>query len=62
MPIKKLQADPKYDNTLADIQILLNRSESFIVPKLNYLYGDQGFKFEEVDILGQKIKVTAKNG
>ena len=26
MPIKKLQADPKYDNTLADIQILLNSS------------------------------------
>ena len=45
-----------------DMVELLNRSESFIVPKLNYLYGDQGFKFEEADILGQKIKVTAKNG
>ena len=45
-----------------DMVELLNRSESFIVPKLNYLYGDQGFKFEEANILGQKIKVTAKNG
>ena len=45
-----------------DMVELLDRSESFIVPKLNYLYGDQGFEFEEADILGQKIKVTAKNG
>ena len=45
-----------------DMVELLDRSESFVVPKLNYLYGDQGFKFEEADILGQKIKVTAKNG
>jgi hypothetical protein len=45
-----------------DMVELLARSESFVVPKLNYLYGDQGFKFEEANILGQKIKVTAKNG
>ena len=45
-----------------DMVELLGRSESFVVPKLNYLYGDQGFKFEEANILGQKIKVTAKNG
>jgi hypothetical protein len=40
---------------------LLERRESYIVPELNYLYGDQGFTFEQADILGQKIKVTAKN-
>ena len=38
-----------------DMVELLGRSESFVVPKLNYLYGDQGFKFEEANILGQKI-------
>jgi len=41
---------------------LLEKKESFIVPQLNYLYGDQGFVFEEADITGQKIKVTARNG
>ena len=54
MPIKPLQADPEYDNTLAETQTLLNKSESFVVPKLKYLYGDQGFDFEEADYLGQK--------
>lgn len=43
-----------------DVKDLLNKNESFIVPKLNYLYRDQGFKFEEADILGQKIKVSAR--
>ena len=47
------------ENITADF---LRRKESFIVPQLNYLYGDQGFKFEEANILGQKIKVTARNG
>ena len=47
------------ENITADF---LRRKESVIVPQLNYLYGDQGFKFEEANILGQKIKVTARNG
>ena len=41
---------------------LLEKGESFIVPQLNYLYGDQGFTFDEADILGKEIKVTAANG
>ena len=45
-----------------DIKNLLQKNESFVVPKLNYLYNDQGFKFEESNILGQEIKVTARNG
>ncbi|MAJ57200.1 MAG: hypothetical protein CMI74_03935, partial [Candidatus Pelagibacter sp.] len=41
---------------------LLEKGESFIVPQLNYLYGEQGFTFDEADILGKEIKVTAANG
>jgi uncharacterized short protein YbdD (DUF466 family) len=40
---------------------LMTRTEEFVVPQMNYLYNDQGFKFEETGLLN-KMKVTSKSG
>ena len=40
---------------------LMTYEEEFVVPKLNYEYGDQGFTFEESGPLGDSMIVTANN-
>ena len=41
---------------------LMTYEEEFVVPKLNYEYGDQGFTFEESSPFGDAMTVTADNG
>jgi len=41
---------------------LINKTEEFVVPELEYQFGDLGFKFEESGALGDYVKVTAPNG
>lgn len=41
---------------------LINREEEFVVPELEYQFGDLGFKFEESGAMGDYVKVTAPNG
>lgn len=40
---------------------LMSFEEEFVVPKLNYEYGDQGFVFEETGAFGDYMTVTADN-
>jgi len=41
---------------------LIDQEEEFVVPQLNYKFGDLGFKFEEAGATGDWMKVTAPNG
>jgi len=41
---------------------LMTYEEEFVVPQLNYEYGNQGFIFEESGAFGDSMKVTAENG
>jgi hypothetical protein len=41
---------------------LINKNEEFVVPKMNYQFGDIGFKFEESGMTGDWMKATAPNG
>jgi len=41
---------------------LINREEEYVVPELEYQFGDLGFKFEESGATGDFVKVTAPNG
>jgi len=41
---------------------LIGRTEEYVVPELNYKYGDQGFVFEEADAFGDEMVVRAANG
>jgi len=41
---------------------LINREEEYVVPELEYQFGDLGFKFEESGATGDFVKVTASNG
>lgn len=41
---------------------LINNSEEYVVPQLNYQFGDLGFKFEESGATGDWMIVTAPNG
>ena len=40
---------------------LTSQSEESVVPELEYLYGDKGFKFEQTGF-GDYVKITAPNG
>jgi hypothetical protein len=40
---------------------LINKEEEYVVPELEYQFGDLGFKFEQSGI-GDNVKVTAPNG
>lgn len=40
---------------------LIDKEEEYVVPELQYQFGDLGFKFEESGI-GDNVKVTAPNG
>lgn len=40
---------------------LINYEQDYIVPELEYQFGDLGFKFEESGIIGDYVKVTAPN-
>jgi glutaredoxin len=40
---------------------LINQVEEFVVPKLEYQFGDLGFEFEKSGALGDYVKVTAPN-
>lgn len=41
---------------------LINKEEEYVVPELEYQFGDLGFKFEESGATGDFVKVTAPNG
>jgi len=41
---------------------LINKTESFVVPKLQYQFGDLGFKFEEARAGRDYVKAIAPNG
>jgi hypothetical protein len=41
---------------------LIKKEEEFVVPELEYQFGDLGFKFEESGATGDYVKVTAPNG
>jgi hypothetical protein len=41
---------------------LVNGTEEYAVPKLNYQFGDLGFKFEESGATGDWVTITAPNG
>lgn len=41
---------------------LINKNEEFVVPKMNYQFGDIGFKFEESGATGDYMTATAPNG
>ena len=41
---------------------LINKNEEFVVPKMNYQFGDLGFKFEESGMTGDWMTATAPNG
>lgn len=66
---KQLNIKPKVEdsqylkNRLATINTdLINREEEYVVPELQYQFGDLGFKFEESGATGDWVKVTAPNG
>ena len=51
------------DTAKADVKPeLIARTEEYVVPELNYKYGDQGFVFEEADAFGDEMVVRAANG
>ena len=41
---------------------LINSNEEYVVPQMNYQFGDLGFKFEESGATGDWMKATAPNG
>ena len=41
---------------------LINKNEEFVVPKMNYQFGDLGFKFNESGATGDWMTATAPNG
>jgi hypothetical protein len=41
---------------------LINETEEFVVPQMNYQFGDLGFKFEKSGITGDYMVATAPNG
>lgn len=41
---------------------LINKNEEFVVPKMNYQFGDLGFKFDESGATGDWMTATAPNG
>ena len=41
---------------------VIAQTEEYVVPELNYKYGDQGFVFEEADAFGDEMIVKAANG
>ena len=41
---------------------LINNNEEYVVPELNYKFGDLGFKFEESGATGDYMKVTSPDG
>jgi hypothetical protein len=41
---------------------LINKNEEFVVPKMNYQFGDLGFRFEESGATGDWMTATAPNG
>ncbi len=66
---KQLSIKPKVEesqylkNRLSTINTeLINREEEYVVPELEYQFGDLGFKFEESGATGDYVKVTAPNG
>ena len=66
---KQLNIKPKVEESqylkdrLSSINTdLINREEEYVVPELEYQFGDLGFKFEESGATGDFVKVTAPNG
>jgi hypothetical protein len=66
---KQLNIKPKADESqylkdrLSTIDTeLINKTESFVVPKLQYQFGDLGFKFEEARAGRDYVKAIAPNG
>ena len=66
---KQLNINPKVEESkylkdrLATVNTeLINREEEYVVPELEYQFGDLGFKFEESGATGDYVKVTAPNG
>jgi hypothetical protein len=41
---------------------LINKEEEYVVPELEYQFGDLGFKFEESGAMGDYVKVTSPDG
>jgi hypothetical protein len=41
---------------------LINKTQEYVVPEMEYQFGDLGFKFEETGAMGDYMKVTAPNG
>ena len=60
---EKLSADfDPFENALTEVNAeLIDGTEEYAVPKLNYLFGDYGFTFEETGV-GDALTVTARNG
>ena len=53
---------PETEGTESITPELMTYEEEFVVPQLNYEYGNQGFIFEESGAFGDSMKVTAENG
>jgi hypothetical protein len=64
LKIKPKPAESQYLNDrLASINTsLINKTEEYVVPEMEYQFGDLGFKFEETGAMGDYMKVTAPNG
>jgi hypothetical protein len=41
---------------------LMRKNEEFVVPELRYRLEPMGFKFDEANIIGNTVKITAPNG
>ena len=56
------EPDRIFNNSLKAVdEDLMNTSEDFVVPELNYLFNQYGFDFEETDYLGDGVLVKAPN-
>lgn len=62
--IKPTVEESKYlKDRLATVNTeLINKEEEYVVPELEYQFGDLGFKFEESGAAGDYVKVTSPDG
>jgi hypothetical protein len=58
------QAAPEFLQSSLDVITpeLIDNTEEFVVPKMNYQFGPMGFKFEESGMTGDWMVATAPNG
>jgi hypothetical protein len=64
LPVKPTAGESQYlkDRLSSINKGLVNKTEEYVVPEMEYQFGDLGFKFEESGALGDYMKVTSPNG